>query len=82
MGMTDDLERILEKMWRAEHGYFQGIALAKLYEHRKKDPASALHITETLLRAKKFLPSHKRVDLERRRERLLRKQGKYQLTEP
>lgn len=72
-GNYEDLERILTGMWRKERGSFQGVALAKLYEHRRGDPAAALEIVRKLVSARRFMPSVRKEELEKRRLRLERK---------
>ncbi len=41
-------EAIWEALWQTYTGYFEGIELAKLYEHTQKNYKAALRITETL----------------------------------
>ncbi len=72
-GNYGELERVLSRMWRRERGFFQGVALAKLYEHRRGEPGAALEIVRELDSSRRFLPSGKREELEKRRLRLERK---------
>ncbi|MFO7849482.1 MAG: ribonuclease H-like domain-containing protein [Spirochaetia bacterium] len=71
--MHADMERVLIKMWEQEKGFFQGEALAKLYEHRRRDIKKALKIVDELHLRSSFLTASKRKELERRRDRLQRK---------
>ncbi len=77
IGMVDAMERVLLRMWERSHDHFQGIALAKLYEHKKREPVMALEIVEELQRRLQFLTEEKRGGLEKRRDRLLKKMGRF-----
>lgn len=65
------------RMWENGRNIFAGVELAKHYEHREKEPAKALTITEEILsleriRIRPYLPV-----LEPRRARLVKKLKKY-----
>ncbi|MFP4180474.1 MAG: ribonuclease H-like domain-containing protein [Spirochaetaceae bacterium] len=71
--MYVEMERVLEEMWRLDKGFFQGEALAKIYEHHKRDISGAIKIVEILRNRSSFLPSRKRGELEHRWRRLREK---------
>jgi len=66
---------IWKKMWKNENDVFQGIELAKYYEHKTKDIESALSIVILLLKTKIVVNNLKLVEaLEHRCKRLERKE--------
>ncbi len=69
-----------KKMWKVDHGYFEGIELAKFYEHALKDYPEALKYTKILQRAADREKNENRnQELLYRLERLKRKHDRFGL---
>ena len=64
---------IWRSMWTGRRSVFAGIELAKHLEHRRRDPAAALAVTNELLQMERILIRGVLPDLKKRRERLERK---------
>ena len=65
-----EMGTILERMWEARPGLFQGEALAKYYEHRRGQPEKALAIVREMLERMPYIDSSARKGLLHRRRRL------------
>ncbi len=73
-GRLDMAVAVWEKMWHIHHGYFEGIELAKYYEHTLKDYSKALEYAGTLLHTAVIRKDKKReYELLHRFKRLERK---------
>ncbi len=73
-GRLDKAVAVWEKMWHIHHGYFEGIELAKYYEHTLKDYSKALEYAGTLLHTAVIRKDKKReYELLHRFKRLERK---------
>lgn len=72
-GNFEKMEILLRRMWEKDRGLFQGIALAKLLEHRRKDLFGAVEIVDLLKQRHPFLSDPMKEELEHRRRRLQKK---------
>jgi hypothetical protein len=70
-----EMGEVLERMWSARRGLFQGVNLAKYYEHRRGEPRRALEVVEEMLERMTYLESPVRRQLLHRKHRLERKLG-------
>ncbi|HUZ18502.1 MAG TPA: ribonuclease H-like domain-containing protein [Spirochaetia bacterium] len=72
----DEAAAFWEAAWKMSAGFYVGVELAKYYEHKARDMASALSVVnklEAMTRAARLAPSLGANDLRRRRARLERK---------
>ncbi len=69
----DDLYRVLKRMLQLRPGYFQSEEMAKLQEHRHRQPEEALRTIETLLRNRPIFTAGQKAALMHRRRRLMEK---------
>jgi uncharacterized protein YprB with RNaseH-like and TPR domain len=70
-----EMGEVLERMWGARRGLFQGVNLAKYYEHRRREPRRALEVVGEMLTAMPYLEESVRRALLHRKRRLERKTG-------
>jgi uncharacterized protein YprB with RNaseH-like and TPR domain len=69
----DEAAAVWEKMTAESRSLFAAVELAKYYEHRRKEPVTALHYVETALRWNLPVIPGERRELEKRKRRLQQK---------